>query len=477
MMHRRRGGNPDANKLVITTAVPVPADYSNPVGAELFDPTFATAADTYIDWVADDGQSGTMVRTGSAGAYSHAHSKNGFASVFFQTPGPHRVAYRVRGGLGLVTGIDGESDANTAFKNFAKLINCTNQSIGNNAACVFNLSDVSRKCTHLELYSNAPTVGDTTSLRTVTLAYVRIPNCPSITGTISDFGPTVTYLSIAGTAIRSGSAAGLVAIATALMSSMGWLTADVDLVLKSISDALHTNVNHFTYATPTLSIGGTNQAPSHLDGWIDPLITPGTGNSDAHWEWDAVLSKHKAISGGAAIWAANHCVGHPWTITYNGGISEDIIFGNTTTAGWNIYYGNANHMNFEPYTSANNGTIGDLRIRCNSVPGAKIRAALYADNAGVPGTLLAYSSELVSPTLGINTFQLNVQVPVTSGAKYWIAAISDTTGVIQRADTAGAGYRLDSYGYVTVPSWPEPPGLLTATAWRYDFAGWGLKVV
>jgi len=101
---------------------------------------------------------------------------------------------------------------------------------------------------------------------------------------------------------------------------MGWLADDVDLVLKSISDAIHLNVNHFTYATPSLQIGGTNAAPggTAAAATTSPSVTPGDGNSDSDWLWDAGAGKHKALTGMAAIYVMRNCAGHSWTVTATG---------------------------------------------------------------------------------------------------------------------------------------------------------------
>jgi hypothetical protein len=256
---------------------------------------------------------------------------------------------------------------------------------------------------------------------------------------------------------------------------MGWLTADVDLVLKSISDAIHVDAGHFTYATPVLNIGGTNQAPSHLDGWIDPLITPGAGNSDAHWEWDAGAGKHKAISGGAAIWAANHCAGHPWAITFNGGVSEDSLLGNVIGTGEKTWadsvFGNTTQY-YQKFTAVA-GTIGDIRIKCAT--SCNVKVAIYDDDgaAGDPGTLLAYSTSTACVS-GWNTVQLNIQVPLTAGS-YWLSFKSDTGNFSYRITTGGVSQYSGSIAYAD--AFPNPaPDLIDRTN-DYAIAGWGLKVV
>jgi hypothetical protein len=302
----------------------------------LFDPTFATAADAYIDFYADDGQSGTMVRTGSAGAYTHAHSKNGFSAIFFTSAGPHRVAYRVRGGLGLVTEITADSDAISSIRNLDRCPLIFIQ-LNSNASLILSTTEL-RRVSQVLYIAGCPVISGTLdtlhpglvfvsmggSLITGTIAQLPrniyglyISSCPNLTGNISDF-PTGLQIGVANnTSLTASSITTLIAIRDLRIYSMGWLTADVDTVLKSISDAIHLNAAHFTYATPALQIGGTNQAPSGASGieGTSPLVTPGSGNSDTNWLWDAALSKHKALSGRAAIYIMRNNAGHIWTVT------------------------------------------------------------------------------------------------------------------------------------------------------------------
>jgi hypothetical protein len=295
--------------------------------SSLFDPTFTTSVATQIEYKFDDGFS-YVTPSGT----SHALSWNGFAGYSFRTAGPHKCTISVRGRLGLVTGIDARSDAITLYKNLQKLsspfglvnsgnykvpLNMLSPCIDLRGDCSGNLSSIPN-VKYFDL-SGSDITGDISNIsRSATVIYIITS---SISGSLSNLPSTPIYVYLySSNGITPGSIAHLVAIRDLRIYSMGWHTDDVDLVLKSISDAIHADVNHFTFATPALQIGVTNQAPSHLDGYFDPMVVLGAGVGDAdHWDWDAVLGKHKAKSGGSAIWVMTHNVGHVWSVTCTGG--------------------------------------------------------------------------------------------------------------------------------------------------------------
>ena len=177
---------------------------------------------------------------------------------------------------------------------------------------------------NLSLYSDPLLTGDLSSLSAMTgLQTLSLYSDPLLTGDLSSLsamtGMKNLYL-YSDPLIGSASVASLVAIQDIRIYDLGWLAADVDIVLLSISDAIHADVNHFTYATPSLQIGGTNEAPggTAAAATTSPLVTPGSGNSDSDWEWDAVAGKHKALTGMAAIYIMRNNTGHVWTVTATG---------------------------------------------------------------------------------------------------------------------------------------------------------------
>jgi hypothetical protein len=117
--------------------------------------------------------------------------------------------------------------------------------------------------------------------------------------------------------ITAGSIGHVVGLRDIRIYSMGWLTADVDLVIDSAYQARMS----YTYATGiAMNIGGTNQNPSGTDPMTDPTVTPGNGNSNSDWQWDAGLGHHVPLTGLAKVFVlANDPFGegfNTWVITY-----------------------------------------------------------------------------------------------------------------------------------------------------------------
>jgi hypothetical protein len=75
----------------------------------------------------------------------------------------------------------------------------------------------------------------------------------------------------------------------------------------------------FTYATPSLQIGGNNAAPAGI-----VAAPPGGEESNSDWSWDG--AKYIPLTAGAMIWDLAKDVNSEgfvkWTITYNGGVAS-----------------------------------------------------------------------------------------------------------------------------------------------------------
>jgi hypothetical protein len=109
----------------------------------------------------------------------------------------------------------------------------------------------------LYLYSDPLIIGSISDLRCVSATTIRLELC---------------------TSILSGSIAHLLAIRDLRIYSMGWNQAGVDTVISSMWAARAA----YTYATPSLQIGGTNAAPS------GSYVAPEEGvnwheDSPGHW--------------------------------------------------------------------------------------------------------------------------------------------------------------------------------------------------
>ncbi|MEM2080687.1 MAG: choice-of-anchor R domain-containing protein [Candidatus Bathyarchaeia archaeon] len=133
-------------------------------------------------------------------------------------------------------------------------------------------------------------------------------------------------------------------------------------------------------------------------------------------------------------------------------ITQEI--GNASTTGMESI-GNGVRGN---YARASNITVGYtgtiLKVGVNvATPAGNIMTAIYADSAGAPGALLAYSNSTAA-TSGWNDLTLNTPVNVTAGTTYWLGFNNDDDNIDTYRDPNGTHvYVSQTYG-----SFPDPFG-------------------
>jgi len=153
--------------------------------------------------------------------------------------------------------------------------------------------------TGLYLY-NTNVSGDIGALSALTSLTVLYLYNTSVSGNIANLSglASLTTLYLGNTNISGGDISANVAIQNCWVSDCGWDQATVDSFLQ----AMYTARAGYTYATPSLNIGGTNATPSgtYQDG--DP---PTTG-----LEYVYELANDPESEGF-----------NTWTITYNGGVA------------------------------------------------------------------------------------------------------------------------------------------------------------
>ncbi|DBA35291.1 TPA_asm: hypothetical protein vir556_00027 [dsDNA virus vir556] len=301
----------------------------NNLAGEVFDPTLTTLVPTTVIWSSSDGY--TAVTTGT----TH--------DISYTVPADGPRTWHIYCGIGLssIRTFDMREDK-LVHIDVSLLRSATSMVAYTNASLVMKLTDLPIGLTYANFGADPLLTGDIATLPIgLTIAYFG--SDPLLTGDIATLpiGLTIAYFSydplLTGDistlpiglthayffydpSLTAGSIASLSVIRDIRLYSIGWNAASVDTVLLSVSDAIHANVNHFTYATPSLQIGGTNASPGGTPSaaTTDPLTTPGSGNSDTDWQWDAVAGKHKALTGMAAIWVMRNNTGHAWTVTATG---------------------------------------------------------------------------------------------------------------------------------------------------------------
>jgi hypothetical protein len=119
----------------------------------------------------------------------------------------------------------------------------------------------------------------------------------------------------------------------------------------------------------------------------------------------------------------------------------------------------ANHAVYVAFTAVASGAFTILNANAGTGGGtARIRAAFFTDNAGVPGTVIGSSNEIVNPVAGLQNFTFPSAQTVVKGTRYWIGFNVNTTinwGVI---NTTGVS---NTQTYAT---WPTDNPSTTASA-------------
>lgn len=290
----------------ISPADPVPSEIVLSFtgnGSATFDPVIITSRDCVVSWTVDGG-SRTLTGPGTTHTISYV-----------PTTGPHTCAVATQYGLDPITSIDCNTDSVVGITNTIYCKNLARFAVWSNLGLVASFSQIPY-ATYISAYNCRLLSGKFSELSRQT-TFLDIGETTLPRGLMSDLPSTFQTGYFHYTAISACGVAGLIGIRLLWVYQLGWTQQSVDLVLLSISDAIHQDVAHFSYATPSLKIHGTNAAPSGAAGIesVAPTTTPGIGNSDSNWFWDADKAKHRALSGRAAIWVMRNNVGHVWTVT------------------------------------------------------------------------------------------------------------------------------------------------------------------
>jgi len=173
-----------------------------------------------------------------------------------------------------------------------------------------------------------------------------------------------------------------------------------------------------------------------------------------------------SVSGGGTISAsglftAGGTAGGPYTVTAtSAGVSGTATV--SVAAGINILGNNlvgnatdwsgANDINCWRFPATSSFTASNMRIYLASRITGRMKCAIYADNNGTPGTLLAVTSEITNPSSGWVTFALSGGLAITSGNFYWLAAWANVE-YGPRCQTTGGTARWVKR---TFGVWPNP---------------------
>lgn len=116
-----------------------------------------------------------------------------------------------------------------------------------------------------------------------------------------------------------------------------------------------------------------------------------------------------------------------------------------------------------PYTASQSGLASRIRVFVDDGSTAtQLRVALYADQAGLPGAILAQGS--IVPVLGWNSILLP-PASLTAGTRYWVAVLAPLgSGTLGLRESPGSGSQLSLQSSLAAFPATWTPGLPTAAA-------------
>jgi hypothetical protein len=116
------------------------------------------------------------------------------------------------------------------------------------------------------------------------------------------------------------------------------------------------------------------------------------------------------------------------------------------------YDGQDNFSNLFRFTAPSNMSIDTIEVLVQSGSGGRIKMAVYSDQGGRAGSLLATSGEVISAVSGWNAASLSRSVSLASGTAYWLAfnTNSSTLRFAYMPGTGTTSWQTRSYS----SAWP-----------------------
>lgn len=113
----------------------------------------------------------------------------------------------------------------------------------------------------------------------------------------------------------------------------------------------------------------------------------------------------------------------------------------------------ANYVWMKQFTATATGTMTHFRLYANN--SGNVKVSIYADSSNSPGTRLGKKDASTAVVTGWNNIALESSVSITSGTKYWLAALSDDSDATTYVANTGLLTKYKSVTYSTW-TWPDP---------------------
>jgi hypothetical protein len=144
-------------------------------------------------------------------------------------------------------------------------------------------------------------------------------------------------------------------------------------------------------------------------------------------------------------------------------IGNDALTVNDVVANTRVLY-----QKFAALSSAN---VTSIYVNGYAVTNANVKVAIYSDNAGTPGNVLAQSGDTVILKNQWNIISI-ASTAIVSGTYYWLAIVTNTTNGLGRRTTGGTTLYSGNVTYATF-SYANAPSGLTSSTLNSQIAGWG----
>ena len=126
------------------------------------------------------------------------------------------------------------------------------------------------------------------------------------------------------------------------------------------------------------------------------------------------------------------------------------------------------------YTAEATGLLSEIKIKS---PGSyNVKVAVYADNAGEPGALLAKKNTSTAVVAGWNTIALENSCLVIQGTDYWEAVITENAILYYHASSTARRWKSATYSGFTFPD-PAGTGFTSDAGAAAGELGFGVLVV
>lgn len=273
-----------------------------------------------------------------------------------------------------------------------------------------------------------------------------------------------TYLGSLISGYLEGDANGLPGDEHDILMTNGTMAIQDYAILTSASS--ETMINMFAYGAKNgYKITGSNVNAKNINVGMDQFVTlfqnTATGSRISFQSAELMCGQGEFGTGGQTTSISGALLfDGPYNMSQIMGTNTDTDFiGSNSEGGITDECGT--DLSMAKYTASRSGNATNIQINIadNVASGKKVKAAIYSDNSGSPGSFLMGTNELTAPTAGWHELTLTAAQSITSGTAYWLVVWSDDPNFHMKADSDSGNGRYKSTTYSL--TWPAATGMST----------------